>query len=165
MPRLRFLRQSSREEQGLTPLVGLLVVGLSLCQSPSAGCQLEQLMGREAVRLAGDPDETGLFQRRQVARREEVRTPVPECRTHTRKPRDAPDEVHKPRTLPVVEKERTMGDTTDQNIGKDTVLILLLTFTMTACPHNTYLCIPRGHTQMPNPNRRFSFTYHPTTEL
>ena len=33
------------EEQGLTPLVGLLVVGLSIRQSPSAGCQLEQLMG------------------------------------------------------------------------------------------------------------------------
>ena len=62
------------EEQGLTPLVGLLVVGLSIRQSPSAGCQLEQLMGREAVRLTGDPDETGLFQRRQVARREEVRS-------------------------------------------------------------------------------------------
>ena len=69
-----------REEQGLTPLVGLLVVGLSIRQSPSAGCQLEQLMGREAVRLAGNPDETGLFQRRQVARREEVRAPDPECR-------------------------------------------------------------------------------------
>lgn len=55
------------------------MVGLSIRQSPSAGCQLEQLMGREAVRLAGDPDETGLFQRRQVARREEVRTPDPEC--------------------------------------------------------------------------------------
>ena len=56
------------------------MVGLSICQSPSAGCQLEQLMGREAVRLAGDPDETGLFHRRQVARREEVRAPDPECR-------------------------------------------------------------------------------------
>ena len=32
---------------------------------------------------------------------------------HARKPRDASDEIHKPRTLPVVEKERTMGDTTD----------------------------------------------------
>ena len=31
---------------------------------------------------------------------------------HARKPRDAPDEVHKPRTLPVIEKERTMGNTT-----------------------------------------------------
>ena len=35
---------------------------------------------------------------------------------HAREPRDAPDEVHKPRTLLVVEKERTMGDTTDQVI-------------------------------------------------
>ena len=35
---------------------------------------------------------------------------------HARKPRDASDEVHKPRTLPVVEKKRTMGDTTDQVI-------------------------------------------------
>ena len=31
---------------------------------------------------------------------------------HTREPRDAPDEVHKPRTLLVIEKKRTMGDTT-----------------------------------------------------
>ena len=35
---------------------------------------------------------------------------------HAREPRDAPDEVHKPRTLPVVEKERTMGDPADQVI-------------------------------------------------
>ena len=35
---------------------------------------------------------------------------------HARKPRDASDEVHKPRELPVVEKKRTMGDTTDQVI-------------------------------------------------
>ena len=35
---------------------------------------------------------------------------------HTREPRDAADEVHKPRALLVVEKKRTMGDTTDQVI-------------------------------------------------
>ena len=74
------LPKKCERHSGLTPLVGLLVVGLSIRQSPSASCQLEQLMGREAVRLAGDPDETGLFQRRQVARREEVRAPDPECR-------------------------------------------------------------------------------------
>ena len=33
---------------------------------------------------------------------------------HARKPRDAPDEVHKPRTLLVVKKERTMGNATNQ---------------------------------------------------
>ena len=33
---------------------------------------------------------------------------------HARKPRDASDEVHKPRTLLVVKKERTMGNTTNQ---------------------------------------------------
>ena len=36
---------------------------------------------------------------------------------HARKPRDAPDEVHKPRALLVAKKERTMGDTTDQVIA------------------------------------------------
>ena len=34
--------------------------------------------------------------------------------TPARKPRDAPDEVHKPRTLLVVKKERTMGNATNQ---------------------------------------------------
>ena len=33
---------------------------------------------------------------------------------HARTPRDAPDEVHQPRTLLVVEKERTMGNATNQ---------------------------------------------------
>ena len=33
---------------------------------------------------------------------------------HARKPRDAPDEVHQPRTLLVVKKERTMGNATNQ---------------------------------------------------
>ena len=33
---------------------------------------------------------------------------------HARKPRDAPDEVHQPRTPLVVKKERTMGNTTNQ---------------------------------------------------
>ena len=33
---------------------------------------------------------------------------------HARKPRDAPDEVHQPRTLLVVKKERTMGNASNQ---------------------------------------------------
>ena len=61
-------------------------------------------MGREAVRLAGNPDETSLFQRRQVARREEVRAPDPECRA----------QVDEARALVLRQEERTMRDPTDQ---------------------------------------------------
>ena len=48
---------------------------------------------------------------------------------HARKPRDASDEVHQPRTLLVVKKERTMGDTTDQvvhRLGRLTRQLLML---------------------------------------
>ena len=64
-------------------------------------------MGREAVRLAGDPDETGLFQRRQVARREEVRAPDPECRA----------QIDEARAIVLRQEERTMRDPTDQVIA------------------------------------------------
>jgi len=35
---------------------------------------------------------------------------------HARKPRDTPEEVDKPRTLLVVEKERTMGNAANQMV-------------------------------------------------
>ena len=39
--------EKQREKQGLTPLVGLLVVWLSIRQSSSTGCQLEILQACE----------------------------------------------------------------------------------------------------------------------
>ena len=69
------------------------------------------------IRIRAD-DQPRLRQRTEIrvreilTAREVIRHHAVGQELHARKPRDAPDEVHKPRTLLVVEKERTMADTT-----------------------------------------------------